>query len=105
MTTAFQELISFFGQISVLSAKKPDILSLARKYLTHKKDWGPTKKFPGPPAPQGPGAICPLCPPPLCGPGHSITCMLPNFTCMLIVVPEILVMSSKIVAACAIIIV
>jgi hypothetical protein len=55
---AFQGLyLNFPCQISVFSPKNPDILSFARKYLTHKKDWGPTKHF------QGPGAICPPCPP------------------------------------------
>ena len=46
--------LNFPCQISVFSPKKPDILSFARKYLTHKKDWGPTKNFQGPPAPRGP---------------------------------------------------
>jgi hypothetical protein len=56
----FQGLyLNFSCQISVLSPKKTDILSFARKYLTHKKDWGPTKNFQGPPAPRGPGQFAP----------------------------------------------
>ena len=42
--------------------KKTDILSFAQKYLTHKKDWGPTKNFQGPPAPRGPGQFPPPAP-------------------------------------------
>ena len=71
---AFQGLyLNFSCQISVLSPKKTDILSFARKYLTHKKDWGPTKNFQGPPAPRGPGQFPP--PPsrrPCCSPCHLV---------------------------------
>jgi hypothetical protein len=62
-----RDFISFFyAQFRYLS-QKTDSLSFARKYLTHKKDWGPTKKFRGPPAPRGPGQFPPPANP-LCGP-------------------------------------
>ena len=56
--------ISFFYAKFRHLAQKTDILSFARKYLTHKKDWGPTKIFPGPPATRGPGQFAPPAPPP-----------------------------------------
>ena len=66
-TSALQFLSRDF--ISLFYAKFPylaqitDILSFARKYLTHKNHWGPTKFFWGPPAPPGPGQFPPPLPP------------------------------------------
>ena len=59
-----RDFISIFHAKFRYLAQKTDILSFARKYLTHKKDWSPTKKFQGPPAPRGN-----LPRPPLGGPG------------------------------------
>ena len=63
---AFQRLYLNFSdsdQISVLCPKKTNILPFARKYLTQKNYWGPTKNFQGPPGPGGPGQFTPLLPP------------------------------------------
>jgi hypothetical protein len=60
-----RDFISFFYAKFRYLEKKPDILSFVRKYLTHKKDWGPTKIFRGPPAPRGPGQFAPPLPPSL----------------------------------------
>jgi hypothetical protein len=65
-----RDFISIFHAKFRYLAQKTDILSFARKYLTNKKDWGPTKNFQGPPAPRGPGNPPPL-PPPLDGPGPA----------------------------------
>ena len=66
-----RDFISIFHAKFRYLAQKTDILSFARKYLTHKKDWGPTKNFQGLPAPRGPGQFASLPPPPLGGPGTS----------------------------------
>jgi hypothetical protein len=50
-----RDFISIFHTKFRYLAQKTDILSFARKYLTHKNDWGPTKNFQGPPAPRDPG--------------------------------------------------
>ena len=61
-------LPQFFIQNFGALPKKTNILPFARKYLTQKNDWGPTKNFRGPPEPRGPGKSPPPAPP-LGGPG------------------------------------
>ena len=58
----------FFGQVCCNCF--PGTLShfFMPNFLTHKKDWGPTKIFRGPPAPRG------YLPPPLCGPDNTAHC-------------------------------